>query len=134
MTSYTTGPGSLVFGSPGGTEFAAQVISCTVEWDVDSEDDIHVLSGGVVPGEDVFTAKLTGELLQDLSLSGINTYSWDNKGEVVDFIFIPNTAADRQVSGEVKVVPLSVGGEVKQKARSEFEWPCVGEPTLGDVP
>jgi hypothetical protein len=134
MTSYTTGPGSLVFGSPGGTEFAAQVIACTVEWDVDSEDDINVLSGGVVAGEDVFTAKLSGELLQDISLTGINTYSWENRGDVVPFVFIPNTATDRQVTGEVKVIPIAVGGEVKKKAVADFEWPCVGEPALGDVP
>lgn len=132
--SYVVGPGTLVFGGVGSEEeFEAQVTSAIVEWDIDSEDDEYVLSGDVVPGDDTFTAKISGSLFQDIKASGITTWSWTHKGEVVPFVFIPNTVADRQVSGECKVVPLSVGGDVKKKAKSDFEFACVGEPDLGDV-
>jgi hypothetical protein len=135
MGSYKTGPGSLVFGEVGSTEeFNAQVTTCQVEWDVDSDDDVQLLSGGTLAGDDEYTAKLSGELVQDIKASGINTWSWEHKGEVMPFVFIPNTVEDRQVSGEVKVLPLMVGGEVKKRAMAEFEWACVGEPALGDVP
>lgn len=132
--TLTVGPGTLVFGEVGSdAEFEAQVTSAIVEWSVDSEDDEYVLSGDVVAGDDTFTATISGSLFQDIKASGINTWSWTHKGEVVPFVFIPNTVVDRQVSGECKIVPLSVGGDVKKKAKSDFEFACVGEPALGDV-
>lgn len=135
MGSYKTGPGSLVLGAPGSTEeFNAQVASCSVEWDVDSDDDIPLLSGATLAGDDEYTAVLTGEMAQDIGVDGINSYTWEHKGEVVPFVFIPNSTIDRQVTGEVKILPLTVGGEVKKRAMSDFEWGCVGEPDLGDVP
>ena len=135
MASYKTGPGSLVLGDVGSEEeFNVSVASCSVEWDVDSDDDIPLLSGGVLAGDDEYTAVLTGEFVQDVSATGINSWSWENKGTVVPFVFIPNTVEDRQVSGEVKVMPVTVGGEVKKRAMADFEWGIVGEPSLGDVP
>lgn len=134
MTSYTTGPGSLIFGAPGSPEeMAAQITSCTVSWDVEAEDDIPVLSGAVEAGEEEFTATLSGNLLQDLSETGITTWSWENKGTTTPFTFIPNDVVARHVSGVIKIRPTDVGGDVKKKATSDFEFPCVGEPTLGDV-
>ena len=135
MASYKTGPGSLVLGETGSEEeFNMAVTTCQVEWDVDSDDDIPLLSGDVLAGDDEYTAVLTGELVQDISATGINTWSWENKGTVQPFVFIPNTVEDRQVTGEVKVMPVTVGGEVKKRAVADFEWACVGEPALGDVP
>lgn len=134
MSTYTTGPGSLVFGAPGDPlEIAAQVTSCTVEWDVESEDDIPVLSGDIVAGEETHTAQLSGNLFQDISETGITSWSWENKGTTVPFTFIPADLEARHVTGMVKVRALAVGGEVKKKATSDFEFPCVGEPELGDV-
>lgn len=134
-TTYVVGPGTLVIGEVGSTEaFEAQVTSAQVEWSVDSEDDENVLSGDVVAGDDTFTAVLSGSLFQDIAAGGIVAYTWTNKGEVVPFTFIPNTVADRQITGEIKIVPITVGGDVKKKAKSDFEFACVGEPALGDVP
>lgn len=135
VQSYIVGPGSLVIGEVGSTEaFEAQVTSAIVEWSVDSEDDEYVLSGDAIGGDDTFSATISGELFQDITASGIVAYTWDHKGETVPFTYIPNTVVDRQVTGECKIIPLSVGGDVKKKAKSDFEFPCVGEPTLGDVP
>jgi hypothetical protein len=128
------GPGTLIFGEVGSTEaFEAQVTSAIVEWEVDSEDDEPVLSGDTVPGDDTFTATISGSLFQDIKTTGITTWTWDHKGEVVPFTYVPNTVLDRAVTGECKILPLSVGGEVKKKAKSDFEFACVGEPSLGDA-
>lgn len=127
--------GSLVFGDPGSElEFAAQVTACTVEPSVDTEDDVPVLSGEVLPGDDEETAVLTGSFLQDIKTNGFSAWTWENAGQVVPFIFIPNSALERQISGEVKVRRTNIGGEVKARATADFEFPCVGMPDLGDVP
>lgn len=132
--TLTTGPGTLVFGAPGSEqEFSAQMTSVTIEPDVDAEDDIPVLSGAVVAGEETETFVLSGSFLQDITLTGITTWTWNNSGTVVPFVFIPNTVTDRQVSGEVKVRKTTIGGDVKAKATADFEFPGVGEPVLGDV-
>lgn len=132
-TTYTTGPGQLIIGAVGSEhEFAAQITSCTVEWEVEDGEIVPVLSGGQVSEEDTYTAKLSGNLFGDISDTGITSWSWENKGREEPFTFVPNSAAERAVSGVIKVRPLAVGGDVKAKNRVDFEWPCVGEPALGD--
>lgn len=132
---HKTGPGSLVFGEVGSPQaFQAQVLEATVEWDVKSDDDETVLSGEVIPGDETYTAKISGNVFQDITTTGIVRWSWTNRGVVMPFIFIPNSVEDTQVSGEVKVRPISVGGKVGESAKSDFEFPCVGEPSIGDVP
>lgn len=133
--SYVTGPGELVFGAPGSEqEFSFQITACSVEPDVEAEDDVHVLSGGVVAGEETETFALTGNFLQDISAEGVTTWCWENSGTVQPFVFIPNSEEERQVSGEVKVRKTVIGGDVKARATSDFEFVGVGEPVLGDVP
>jgi hypothetical protein len=132
---YKVGPGSLVFGEVGSEQtIEAQILEATVEPDVESEDDELVLSGEVIPGEEEFTATLKFKCIQDIKTNGIVRWSWTNKGEVVPFVFIPNTVEDTQITGEVKVRPLTVGGEVGKRADSDVEFPCVGFPSIGDVP
>lgn len=135
IKSFKVGPGELIFGAPGApNEFSAQVTSATIEPSVDTEDDVPVLSGEVLPGEDEETAVLTGSLLQDITESGITTWTWENAGQVVPFVYIPNSELARQVTGEVKVRRTNIGGDVKTRAESDFEFPCIGMPDLGDVP
>jgi len=134
IKSFTTGPGSLVFGAPGDPlEMAAQITKCSVVPSADAEDDIPVLSGEVLPGERTYTFVLSGEFLQDLDEAGITTWTYENAGQVVPFVYIPNSAKGRHISGSVVVDPTTVGGDVKAKATSEFEFGCVGQPTIGDV-
>lgn len=136
VTPNKFGPGTFTLG-PVDTpiiEASCQVQSLVVEWDSDSEDDILVLCGDTVPGGTTFTASVNGTFLQDLDKSeaeGIVYYSWAHKGEQVAFTFTPNSAIGATVTGTVIMVPLSVGGEdYGQPMTSEFEWACVGEPTL----
>jgi len=48
---------------------------------------------------------------------------------------VPNTAAAVQVSGNLIVDPLTVGGdEAGSNMTSDFEWAIVGDPVRGPVP
>lgn len=124
-----TGPGTITLGTDGEQDFSAQVTSIVLTPEVDEEDDVKTLSGDTVPGEDTESFVLSGTLYQDLNSSGIVAYSWENKGEVVEFEFTPNSDAGATITGEVKVRALAIGGDVDEQATSDFEWPCVGEPT-----
>lgn len=137
MTVQATklGPGLLTIGDSA----AQQDISCRlsaawVKWDKDKEDNTPVLCGDEIAGSTVYTAKLTGTIAQDLEdKQGIVNYSWTHKGETVPFVFVPSTAGGQQVTGEVTIDPLDVGGdEVKKNMMTDFEWDCVGEPALSD--
>jgi hypothetical protein len=130
---FTTGPGLLKIGSgvaPAGGQWEAQVKSVVVEWDVDAEDDEYVLSGETIPSPDIYTATLSGECFQDLTANGMTTYSWAHKGETIAVEFTPNTVEAKKVTGFIKMRPIAIGGDVKQNAISDFEFPFVGEPTL----
>lgn len=133
--SYKVGPGSLILGAPGSEqEFSFQITSALVDPSVDAEDDINVLSGGTVAGDETETFVLSGNFLQDITAEGVTTWCWENSGTTQPFVYIPNSALARQVTGEVKVRKTAVGGESKTRAASDFEFPGVGEPVLGDVP
>lgn len=134
--AYSTrlGPGTLTFG-PTGTPMDAscQLANGVVEWDKDADDDIKTLCGDTVAGAVTYSATLSGTFLQDLTEDdGLVAYTWDNKGNTVPFTFVPNTAAGATVTGDVVVDPLAVGSTEDMGAvmTSDFEWACVGEPTL----
>lgn len=134
IKSYTVGPGSLVFGDPGSPqEMAAQITSCTATPEVEVGDDKPVLSGEVEPGERTYKWTLSGNFLQDISTTGITTWTLDNAGVTVPFVYIPNNAEGRSLSGSIIVDPTAIGGEVKTKATADFEFGIVGTPALGDV-
>lgn len=132
--TYRLGPGSLILGSAATEkEFSQQVTECSVTFGVDSTDDIDVLSGGIVAGEDTFTASLKLEVLQDISATGISTWALEHRGELVPFTFIPATAEAREITGTVKIRPLDIGGKMKERPTASAEWPCVGVPALDNV-
>ena len=128
------GPGLLAIGEVGTeVDFTCQVTAAHVDWEVDEGDDTQVLCGETVPGERTYSSVLAGTLFQDLGeADGIVAFSWANKGEEVPFKFVPNTTAAQQVSGNLIVDPLSVGGdEAGTNMTSDFEWAIVGDPVLG---
>lgn len=133
---YTMGPGTLTLGEHG--DIAAQVTAMRVEWSVNesSSDDTPVLSGEVLQGEaDVtYAATLAGNVVQDLDAAGLVEFTWTNKGVNVPFVFVPSTDKGRQVTGTVRVDPITLGGDVRDKApRSDLSWRCIGDPDLGNV-
>jgi hypothetical protein len=129
------GPGKLTIGTTGTTlDLSCQLSKAFVEWDKDKEDDTEVLCGEAIPGGITYTGKLTGTVLLDLSDDGMVDFTWAEKGNQHPFVFVPNTAAGKQVSGTLTVDPLNVGGEeVKKNMKVDFEWDIVGEPAWGAV-
>lgn len=134
LESYVVGPGTMTLGETGSEiSIDCQLTSALVSWDVDAEDDVPLLCGETAPGDEIFTATLSGNLFQDLSTGGIVEWSWTNRGTSQPVVFIPSTAEGKEIVGTVKVRPIDIGGEAKSKARSDFEWPFVGEPDLQAV-
>lgn len=124
------GPGRLQIGETGALlDLSCQVTEVKITWDNDTDDDIPVLCGGIMPGDDTFTAKLEATIVQDLSADGVIDYTWKNKGNVVPMTFTPTEGAAK-VEGDVKIIPVDIGGEVKKKNTSDIEWGFVGEPTF----
>lgn len=133
IQSYIVGPGSLIFGSPGGDEMAAQITSCKVTPSTDVGDVIDVLSGEQVPGDRTTTWVIEGNFLQDISETGITTFTLDNAGVQMPCVFIPNDVLARQVSCNVIIDPTAIGDDVKKRAAADFEFSIIGTPALGDV-
>lgn len=117
--------GTFVVGA-GDTAFAQQLRSASVvpSENVTEEEDIEVLSGDVVEGEDTvdFEFVLNAKVLQDLSAAGFVAWSYTNKGTWQPFTLQPRGTVNRAVSGEVSVVPITIGGDVKARAESDLSW------------
>lgn len=130
VKSYKMGPGQLTIG-PVGTliDISCQITNALLEPDFDKEDDLNTLCGDVVPGEETTTWKLSGTAVQDVTDNGIIDWTWTHAGEQQPFKFIPSTAADAEFAGTLVVRPLAVGGDVKTRPTSDFEFPVIGQPT-----
>jgi hypothetical protein len=102
---------------------------------VDTLDAVPMLCGDELPQEEnaSVTWQVTGTMQQDISAAGVVAYTWDNSGAEVPFSFVPNTVAGREITGVVRVVPLTVGGDVKTRPTSDFTWSAIGTPVLGDA-
>ena len=127
------GPGVLKVGTVGSPlDFSGPATSATVVPDVDSDDDVLVLSGSTIAGDRTYTASLKATVYQDdLVAGGLIRYSWDHKGEQVPFTFTPY-GNDLSVTGQLTIDPLPIGGEVGKKNTTDLEWACVGFPTIVD--
>jgi len=94
-----------------------------------------VLSGEELAAQESasLSYKLAGTVVQDIDAAGFTAYTWDNAGEEQPFAFVPNTAEDREVTGTVRLVPLTIGGDVKLRNTADFSFSIIGTPTFGDV-
>lgn len=137
IKSYKMGPGTLKFGSGLATDASCQVRACRVDWteNVTEEADIDVLCGEVLEGEDeaTYDASLVFTVLQDIDSADFVSWTWTNKGSEEAFEFIPSTAEGRKVTGTARVIPLTVGGDVKTRNTADATWRCTVDPVLGDV-
>lgn len=137
IQSFKMGPGTLTFDA-GAQVASAQVTKCAVEADesVKTTDAIPVLSGEELPQQDDVSLawKLTGSVIQDIQAAGLVAFTWDNASEEVSFAFVPNSVEDRQVSGTVRIIPLSLGGDVNLRNTSDLSWAIIGTPVLAAAP
>lgn len=133
--SHRLGPGTLSFGETGTpTDFSAQSTNTKLSPEVNEEDAVTVLSGEEIDGDDTIDWKLSGTLLQSYDRAGLIHWCYENRLKKVPFEFIPNNEeSDYGWRGTVKVVPLEVGGDVKAKNTTDYEFKVIGEPTTFDV-
>ena len=105
---------------------------------VTTDDAIHVLCGEVLPQSDTvdYSYTLSGTVLQDLATAGVVDYTWDNAGQQVTFSFTPDDSltTDPVITGTVRIIPLTIGGEVPSRPTSDFEWAIIGTPTFTPAP
>lgn len=138
INSTKIGPGVLTIGA---IAFQAQCKSATITptENVDSTDKVDVLSGETLAAQDTatYTYTLSVTFLQDLGIaatSGIVAYSWANAGLTKAFVYTPSNAAaagSKTVSGNLRVVPLTIGGDVAAQApTSDVTFAIIGTPTL----
>lgn len=137
ISSFKLGPGTLTLGA-GPLDVSAQVTKGLIEWSeaVTNAEAIPVLSGEEIPAEEdaTYTAKLSCTFVQDtLAAGGLIAYSWTNKGAEVPFRFVPNDALEREVTGDLRVHPINIGGDVRARNTSDVSFACIGDPILGDV-
>lgn len=135
--SYKLGPGTLTLGvGVDDNEYAAQLTNCRVDptENVEEGDDLDLLDGSTLDGEDnvTYDYALSGTLVQDLNVDGFTDYTWSNPGVEVGFKFIPNTARGAAVgiTGTCRLVPVTVGGDVKKRNTSDFTFAIIGAPTF----
>lgn len=125
------GAGTLFIGETGsGQEFSKQLTNAAVEPSYSDGDKVYVLSGDVDEEEAEWEGTLTGEFFQDYDMESLVAWTWENDGETLPFTFVPRKDAGLEVSGVVKVRPVTIGGEVNTENTSEFEWNLPMKPTI----
>jgi hypothetical protein len=74
---------------------------------------------------------------QDWSTTGLARFLWDNDGALADFQYqahgtsvIPPTTAFPGMSGTVRLVAPTYGGEADTYAELDVELPCSSRPTI----
>ncbi len=128
-SKYSVGPGKLTIGDTG-LDLTCQVKSATVEWDEDAGDTEYTLCEDPIVAEAEYTASLSATIIQDLSSGGVIDFTWKNKGKTYPIVYIPKTSEGAVIEGKVRITPISVGGEARQRAESDVTWQFVDEPTF----
>ena len=134
IKAYKLNNGTLTLGTTP-LDVSCQLTSVSVNptENVETEEAINVLCGEQLPASDTvsYSYTLSGTGLQDLEAGGFVDYTWTNAGDEVPFVFIPDEALARSVTGVVRIIPLSIGGEVPTRPTSDFEWVVIGIPVFG---
>lgn len=131
VTAHKLGPGTLTLGETATLkDFTSQVTNARWTPSVDQEDPIPVLSGEELADDPDFTSVLAGTFLQEYGVEALVKWCYDNRGVVVPFTFTPRTDSALSISGSCQVLPVEVGGDVKTRNSSDFEFPVIGDPTF----
>lgn len=125
------GPGTLVLGSVGTQlDLSCQVTEIKITAEGDSEDPEYTLCGDTVTGERTYSWTMSITAFQDIEEDGVIDFTWKHAGTEVPFKFVPDAGGTATVTGRVVIDPVELGGTVKQKNKSEAEWPITGAPNF----
>ena len=135
VTAHKLGPGVLSLGETGTLrEFSSQVTNARWTPSVDQEDPIPVLSGDQIVDDPDITSVIAGTVPPGLRQRVPREVVLGSAaGEVLAFEFKPRNDSELTISGECQVLPVEVGGDVKTRNTTDFEFPVVGEPTFADT-
>lgn len=138
IKSYKMGDGTFKLGTAGAQDASCQVTNLRVECseNVSTQEAVPVLCGEELPAEDDVTLswQVAGNVVQDIAATDLVAYTWTNASQTVDFEFVPSTAEARKVTGQLRLVPLTLGGDVKSRPQSDFTWQIIGTPVLAATP
>lgn len=112
--------------------FASQATNVTLTPETDEEGDaLEVLSGETVTPDDVTTWVMAITAVQDFDdPDGFQNFALTNAGELVPYSWKPNDNPDGVTyTGNVRVRPVPIGGDVATRNTTAASWPIDGEPT-----
>lgn len=132
MAANPLGPGLLTIGETGTLrEFAGQCTAVSLEPSYSDGDVVPFLDGTEDREEDEETWTLSGTLQQQLIADALEDWCLENTGKTMPFTFTPvGDETDKHYSGSVRVRAVTIGGDVKSKNTSDFEFPMLGRPNL----
>lgn len=134
VNAHKLGPGTLTFGeSSTMKDFQTKVTNARLTPSVDQEDPIPVLSGDEYLEDIEVTSVMAGTFLQDYGSEALVKWCWDHSGETMPFEFQPRSDQGLVISGECQIRPVEIGGDVKTTNTTDFEFPLIGQPDLGDA-
>lgn len=134
VAAHKLGPGVLKFGDVGSEqEFASAVTRVELNPTWSEGETIPVLDGTKLIEEGEFEGTISGEFLQEYSLTGLVAWTWENHGQELPFVYRPRNDADLEFTGTAKIAAVKVGGDVNTRNRAEFEWKLVDMPDFRDA-
>lgn len=106
-----------------------QMTSVTLEPSTDKDgDDLETLTGDTIEADERTTWVLNLGAVQDFDdPAGFVEFARANAGQVVPFDWKPNGTGP-SYAGQVRVRPVTIGGDVKPRLTTTAAWPVVGEP------
>lgn len=122
-------------------EFSSAVTKVSVEPKVDDGDSIPVLDGTEITDEGDEAWSLKGEFLQSYGVGSLLTkvnaayraaVTAAGGPTSVPFSLKPKTAGALTVTGNIWLRPVMIGGDVKKRNTSEFEFPLDGVPVFAE--
>lgn len=127
------GPGTLTLGETGSMQqFAAHCTAAALEPSYSDGDVLDLLDGSQERDNDEETWSLTGTLRQELIATGaIEDWCLENANTTVEFTYTPVNTIGKSYTGQVRVRAIKIGGDVKKKNTSDFEFPLEGRPQIG---
>lgn len=135
MTLPTTtgqlGPGLLTIGETGSPiDISCLVNNARITTEKNEGDATTKLCGDTRPGSLTFTYKLTGNIDTDIAdPDGFFAVSQANPGDILDYVFTPDSAKGTSAAGQLVVTPLDFGAEeAAADLTSDFEFTLTGPP------